>query len=154
MLLKKQVLLTVISATSALIFSAGAQAAGCSIDVEVSAAMAYSTKNIDVPKTCKDFTVNLKVAGTMPKAVMGHNLVVSKEADQKAVLEDGSKAGLAANYVKAGDTRVLLATTIIGGGEKTSAKLVVKKLNTKDKYAFYCSFPGHAAIMKGVLKLV
>ncbi|MES2546857.1 MAG: azurin [Pseudomonadota bacterium] len=142
------------AAISAFIFSSTAQAAACSIDVEVSTGMMYSAKNIDVPKTCKDFTVNLKAAGTMPKAVMGHNLVVSKEADQKAVLEDGSKAGLAANYVKANDPRVLLATTIIGGGEKTSAKLDVKKLNAKDKYTFYCTFPGHAMMMKGTLKLI
>lgn len=155
MLLNNKILFAVLAASvSAFTFSSSAQAAACSIDVEVSTGMAYSAKNIDVPKTCKDFTVNLKAAGTMPKAVMGHNLVVSKEADQKAVLEDGSKAGLAANYVKANDARVLLATTIIGGGEKASAKLDVKKLNAKDKYTFYCSFPGHSMMMKGVLKLV
>jgi len=155
MLFKNKTLPALLSASiSAFIFSSTAQAAACSIDVEVSAGMVYSAKNIDVPKSCKDFTINLNVAGTMPKAVMGHNLVVSKEADQKAVLEDGSKAGLASNYVKAKDSRVLLATSIIGGGEKTSAKLDVKKLNAKDKYTFYCSFPGHSMMMKGTLKLV
>ena len=109
---------------------------------------------IDVPKTCKDFTLNLKAAGTMPKAVMGHNIVVSKESDQKAVLEDGSKAGIASEYVKAKDARVIVATKLIGGGESTSTKFAVSKLNAKDKYTFYCSFPGHSMMMKGVLKLV
>jgi azurin len=155
MLFKNKTLPALLSASiSAFIFSSTAQAAACSIDVEVSTGMIYSAKNIDVPKTCKDFTINLKAAGTMPKAVMGHNLVISKEADQKAVIDDGSKVGLPANYVKAGDTRVLLATNIIGGGEKTSAKLDVKKLNAKDKYTFYCTFPGHAMMMKGILNLV
>ena len=155
MTFKNKTLPALLSASiSAFIFSSTAHAAACSVDVEVSTGMVYSAKNIDVPKTCKDFTINLKAAGTMPKAVMGHNLVVSKESDQKAVLEDGSKAGLAANYVKANDSRVLLATSIIGGGEKASAKLDVKKLNAKDKYMFYCSFPGHAMMMKGTLKLV
>ena len=129
-------------------------APACAIDVGVTEAMAFSTKNIDVPKTCKEFTVNLKVAGTMPKAIMGHNFVVSKTADQQAVIDDGNKAGLAGNYVKANDARVVVATKVIGGGEKTTSKFNVSKLNAKDSYMFYCSFPGHSAIMKGTLKVV
>ena len=90
----------------------------------------------------------------MAKAVMGHNLVVSKAADQQAVVDDGNKAGLAGNYVKANDARVVVATKVIGGGENTSSKFSVSKLNAKDAYTFYCSFPGHSMIMKGTLKLV
>lgn len=138
----------------ALAVSGQAFAAGCEVNLEVTTAMAYTTKSIDVPKTCKDFTINLKADGTMPKAVMGHNVVITKTADEQAVLDDGSKAGVAGNYVKAKDARVVAATNLVGGGEATSTKFAVSKLNAKDSYVFFCSFPGHAMMMKGVLKLV
>lgn len=129
-------------------------AAACALNVEVSEQMAYSVKNIDVPKTCKSFAINLNIKGTMAKSVMGHNLVISKEADKDAVVADGIKAGLTSNYLKAKDARVIAGSTVIGGGEKTSMKFIVKKLNAKEKYVFFCSFPGHSAIMKGVVNLV
>jgi azurin len=129
-------------------------AAACNVSVEVTEAMAYTMKNIDVPKTCKDFTVNLKVNGTMAKAVMGHNIVISKESDKEGIIADGGTAGAASNYLKAKDSRVVAGTNVIGGGESTSVKFKVKKLNAKEKYVFFCSFPGHGAIMKGVVNLV
>lgn len=138
-----------------LFLSAQAHAAAvCDTSIEVTEAMAYTVKAIDVPKTCNTFTVNLKAQGTMAKTVMGHNIVITKEADKEAVTTDGGTAGAASNYVKAKDARVVAATTVIGGGESTSVKFKVKKLSAKEKYVFFCSFPGHAGIMKGVVNLV
>ena len=131
-----------------------ASADTCSLNVNVTPAMAFTVKSIDVPKSCKEFTINLKNEGTMAKAMMGHNLVITKTADQAGVLEDGNKAGLASNYVKAGDARVVVATNVIGGGESTSAKFKTSKMNATDSYVFFCSFPGHAMVMKGVAKLM
>ena len=129
-------------------------AAVCNTSIEVTEAMAYTTKAIDVPKTCKTFTVNLKAQGAMAKAVMGHNIVIAKEADKEAVITDGGTAGAAANYMKAKDARIVAGSSVIGGGESTSVKFSVKKLSAKEKYVFFCSFPGHGAIMKGVVNLV
>ena len=129
-------------------------AAACDINVEVTEAMAYTVKNIDVPKTCKAFTINLKAQGTMAKTVMGHNIVITKEADKEGVVEDGGTAGAASNYIKAKDARVVAASSVIGGGESTSVKFKVKKLKASETYVFFCSFPGHSAIMKGVVNLV
>lgn len=129
-------------------------AVACNVSVEVTEAMAYTVKNIDVPKTCKDFTVNLKANGTMAKAVMGHNIVITKEADKEGVITDGGTAGAASNYIKAKDARVVAGSSVIGGGESTSVKFSVKKLSAKEKYVFFCSFPGHGGIMKGVVNLV
>ena len=138
-----------------LLLSAQAHAAAvCDASIEVTEAMAYTAKAIDVPKTCKTFTVNLKAQGTMAKTVMGHNLVITKEADKEAVITDGGTAGAASNYVKAKDARVVANTEVIGGGESASVKFKVKKLSAKEKYVFFCSFPGHGAIMKGVVNLV
>jgi azurin len=57
------------------------------------------------------------------------------------------------NYLKAGDARVLAATKLLGGGESDSATIDVAKLKAGDAYTFFCSFPGHAALMKGALQL-
>jgi azurin len=63
-------------------------------------------------------------------------------------------AGLPQNYVKAGDARVVAHTKIVGGGESDSVSFAPAKLATDGSYTFFCSFPGHSALMKGTLKLV
>ena len=141
--------------------------------------MRYNMANIDVPKSCSSFTINLKHTGKMAKNVMGHNVVVSSTADMAAVNSDGVKAGLAADYVKAGDTRVIAHSKIIGGGETTSVKIPVISRAVASSSgtapttlirageatsvelplaalgaaptSFLCSFPGHAALMKGTI---
>ena len=150
----KHLLISAICVAPAILSSQAFAAAACDLNVEVTEAMAYTVKNIGVPKSCKAFTINLKAQGTMAKTVMGHNIVITKEADKEGVIEDGGKAGAASNYLKAKDARVVAGSSVIGGGESTSVKFKVKKLNAKDKYVFFCSFPGHGAIMKGVVNLV
>lgn len=129
-------------------------AANCDVTVEATDAMTFNTKEISVPKSCKSFTINLKHTGTMSKNIMGHNLVVSKQADEQGVLQDGSKAGVAKSFVKPQDPRVVAATNVIGGGESASASFNPAQLEPAGNYVFFCSFPGHAAVMKGTLKLI
>lgn len=129
-------------------------AANCDVTVEATDAMTFNTKEISVPKSCKSFTINLKHTGTMRKNIMGHNLVVSKQADEQGVLQDGSKAGVAKSFVKPQDPRVVAATNVIGGGESASASFNPAQLEPAGNYVFFCSFPGHAAVMKGTLKLI
>jgi azurin len=135
-------------------FASSAFAGACDVNVEATAAMAFNVKEIAVPKTCKEITLNLKNTGTMAKAVMGHNVVISKTSDMQAVITDGISAGLASNYVKPKDARVVGHTAVIGGGESTSVKIKLANVKATDSYSFYCSFPGHGSVMKGVFKLV
>jgi azurin len=79
--------------------------------------------------------------------------VLTKDADKQGVATDGMGAGLAQDYVKAGDTRVIAHTKVIGGGESDSVTFDVSKLTPGEAYAYFCSFPGHWAMMKGTLKL-
>ena len=125
----------------------------CKLEISGNDAMQFNVKEIVVDKSCKEFTVNLKHVGKMPKVAMGHNWVLTKEADKQGVATDGMGAGLAQDYVKAGDTRVIAHTKVIGGGESDTVKLDVSKLAAGENYAFFCSFPGHWAIMKGTLKV-
>lgn len=126
----------------------------CEVTVEATDAMTFTTKEIVIPKSCKAFSIHLKHTGTMSKTIMGHNLVVSKQADQQAVLQDGMKAGASQSFIKAQDARVLAFTPIIGGGEQASTTLSPAKLDAAGNYVFFCSFPGHASMMKGSVKLI
>lgn len=134
--------------------AAMAAAPNCTIEVEGNDAMQFNTKNIDVSKACKDFTVKLKHVGKLPKTAMGHNWVLTKTADVQAVAADGIPAGVDKAYIKPGDARVIAHTKVLGPGESDAVTFAVKSLTATDSYTFFCSFPGHSGIMKGTLKLV
>jgi azurin len=69
----------------------------------------------------------------------------------QATANDGMPAGLEKDYVKAGDTRIIAHTKVVGGGETTSVTFPVSKLAAGTEYTYFCSFPGHWGIMKGAL---
>lgn len=142
-------------ASSAPAAAAAAPAAGeCSVTISSNDAMQYDTKEITVKSSCGQFTVNLKHAGTQPVAAMGHNVVVAKAADKNGIVADGATAGAAAGYLKAGDERVIAATKLIGGGEETSVTFDTAKLTKDGSYEFFCTFPGHVAMMTGKVNVV
>ena len=130
-----------------------ALAADCKATVESTDAMQFTTRSLSVPASCKQFTVTLKHTGKLPRNVMGHNLVLGKTGDLSAINADGMKAGLASQYVKPGDARVIAASKVIGGGESTTVNIPVGKLKAGESYTYFCSFPGHSALMKGTLSL-
>lgn len=135
------------------LFAFPALAQECAITVDSNDAMQFSVKTITVDKSCTEFTVNLTHSGKLPKTAMGHNWVLTEAENMRAVASEGMNAGLDNNYVKPDDTRVIAFTDIIGGGEKTSVTFPVSKLNAGTNYTFFCSFPGHSAIMQGTLTL-
>ena len=84
---------------------------------------------------------------------MGHNWVLTTEANMQPVATDGMAAGIDKDYLKAGDERIIAHTKIIGAGEKDSVTFDVSKLKADEKYSFFCSFPGHISMMKGAVVL-
>ncbi|MGJ7542333.1 azurin [Variovorax sp. LT1R16] len=143
--------------TAAILFTAllagPALAANCDVEIEGNDAMQFNKTSIAVPASCKQFTVKLKHVGKLPKVAMGHNWVLSKATDAQGVATDGIPAGLDKAYVKPGDARVVAHTKVIGGGETDAVSFDVAKLKAGESYAWFCSFPGHASIMKGTLAL-
>jgi azurin len=85
----------------------------------------------------------------LPVQAMGHNWVLVKTADVSAVASAGIGAGLQQNYLPAGDKRVLAATKMVGGGQSAQVKFSVSALKAGESYSYFCSFPGHSAIMQG-----
>ena len=133
--------------------AAAAPAAGnCATTVEANDAMQFNTKEIQVSKACKEFTITLKHTGTQPKTSMGHNIVIGKAEDMDGIFKDGVGAA-DTDYVKPDDARVVAHTKLIGGGEESSLTLDPAKL-ADGEYKFACTFPGHGALMNGKVTLV
>lgn len=130
-----------------------AAAQDCAATIESNDAMQFDVKEMSINKACKEYTVTLKHVGKMPVTAMGHNWVLTKESDMQALANDAMKAGAANDYLPPNDARVIAHTDLIGGGQETSVTFDVSKLSENEKYVFFCSFPGHWAIMKGPLKL-
>ncbi|WP_017937095.1 azurin [Zestomonas thermotolerans] len=134
--------------------SVSAFAADCAVTVNSTDQMTFDTQDVKISKSCKSFTVELVHTGKLPKAVMGHNWVLTKTADMQPVATDGMKAGEANHYLQPDDARVIAHTKLVGGGEKDSVTFDVSKLSADEQYSFFCSFPGHIAMMKGTVTLV
>ena len=130
--------------------AAPAAAAGeCAATITSDDAMKFDPKEISVPASCKQFSITLKHAGKMPAMAMGHNVVVSKTSDKDGILADGAAAKIENNFVKPNDERVVAHTKLIGGGEEDTLTFDVSKLTAGEAYEYYCSFPGHYAMMNG-----
>lgn len=128
-----------------------AHAENCVIDLKADDQMKFDQTEVTVAASCKTVQIKLAHVGKLPVAAMGHNVVIAATADIQPIAMDGQKAGAAANYVAAADTRVIAHTALVGGGASTSASFPGGKLKAGADYSFFCSFPGHWAIMKGKL---
>ncbi len=128
-----------------------ALAKDCELKLEGNDAMQYNTKELVVAKDCTNVKITLKHSGKLPKAAMGHNVVISTDKDTAGVTGDGAKAGVANDYVPKDDKRVIASTKLVGGGEETSTTFKADALKAGESYKFYCTFPGHAGVMVGVL---
>ena len=133
---------------------AAAAAGDCKVVLKADDAMKFDLKEFKINKTaCPEFTVEIDHVGKLPAAAMGHNVVITKEADVDAAAKDGIAAGPASNYVKEGDPLVIAHTKLVGGGEEASLTLDPAKL-AGGEYKFACTFPGHGALMNGKVTLV
>ena len=128
-----------------------ATVADCATTIEGNDAMQYNADSITVPASCTQFTINLKHVGKLAANVMGHNVVIAKEADMAGIAADG--ASDPATHVKAGDTRAIAHSKVIGGGESTSVSFDVAKIKDGGPFKFFCSFPGHLALMQGSIQV-
>lgn len=147
--------LKTLALTALLSFAAApAMAAECTVEIEGNDMMQYNTKEISVSKSCDEVTINFKHVGNLPKAAMGHNVVISKAADAQAIATEAAAAGPAKDYLNTEDERIVAHTAMVGGGETTSTTFKPADLADGEEYNFFCTFPGHFAIMKGNVVLV
>ncbi len=89
----------------------------------------------------------LKHTGKAPLTAMGHNIVILAQGTDVAAFTTQAIEAKDNDYIpKSMEQNVIAHTKMIGGGE---AAEVVFTAPAKGSYDFLCSFPGHAALMKG-----
>ena len=114
--------------------------------------MQFDLKTIEA-KAGEKIELTFKNVGKIPKIAMGHNLVVLKKGI--SAIAFGQKAmGAGANATNAlpdsvkGDT--IAATKLLGPAESETITFTVAEAGD---YEYVCTFPGHFAMMRGVLKI-
>ncbi len=97
----------------------------------------------------KPIKLTLKHVGQVPKEAMGHNLVILKEGTDAGAFVLKANDAKATDYIPESEKASIIAhTKLLGGGEEDTIEFTIDKKGT---YNFLCSFPGHFAMMKGVL---
>ena len=124
----------------------------CKLEITGTDGMMFDKKELSVAADCTQVELTLHHSGKLPAQAMGHNWVLAKTADVAGVSSDGIGAGFANNHIKAGDARVIAHTKIVGGGQSDTVTFPTSALKKGEAYTFFCSFPGHSAIMKGAFK--
>lgn len=121
----------------------------CRVSLTGNDRMRYNLPSFIVEKQCHTFTLHFENIGRLPKASMGHNVVIAKKTEAQALATDGMSAGMKNEYLPPEDTRIIVKTPMIGGGEKTSVSFSTDLLEKGGDYVFFCSFPGHYFLMQG-----
>ncbi len=124
----------------------------CKLAIAGNDMMQYDKKELDVAGDCTSVELTLTHTGKLPKEAMGHNWVLVSTPDLSAVANAGMSAGVANNYIAAGDKKVLASTKIVGGGESTSVTFSTSILKKGGSYSYLCTFPGHNSVMRGIFK--
>ena len=114
--------------------------------------MQFDLKSFDV-KAGEKVELTFKNIGKIPKIAMGHNLVILKKGI--SAIAFGQKAlGAGANATNAlpdsvkGDT--ITATKLLGPDESETITFTAPEAGD---YEYVCTFPGHFAMMRGVMKV-
>lgn len=131
------------------VFAPLTHAKTCELSIAGNDAMQFDKKSLAVAGDCTEVKLTLTHPGKLPAAAMGHNWVLTETSAMTAVVNAGMSAGLPNNYVAKDDKRVIAHTKVIGGGESTSITFPTSALKKGGDYTFFCSFPGHSAVMKG-----
>lgn len=120
------------------------------IEITANDQMQFNIKAFEVTEGQK-VVLSLKHIGQLPAAAMGHNVVILKAGtvipafagkcapakDNQYIPTDAESAKLIVAYTK-----------LLGGGE---ADQVTFTAPAAGSYPFVCTFPGHFAIMQGVM---
>jgi azurin len=116
------------------------------IVIESNDQMKYNLDRIDV-MAGQTVRLTLKHVGQMAKEAMGHNWVLVAKGTDLAEFGGAAAAAAATDYIPAEfESQVIAHTSTIGGGEEVTIEFTAPE---KGIYDFFCSFPGHYAMMRG-----
>lgn len=129
--------------------AAWADADPCKVTIQGTDEMKFNLREIAVPAQCAAVEVTLRHSGQLNAKVMGHDWVLAKESDMSGVVNAGLVAGAARGYLPEKDPRIIAATGLVGGGESATVRFSTSALTPGTHYAFFCTSPGHSALMRG-----
>jgi len=138
-----------IGASLLLLAGAIAHADPCKLALESNDLMQFSVHELIVPAECGEVEVTLRHSGQLSARAMGHDWVLAKDSDLSAIVNAGLAAGPAHGYLPEHDKRIIAATPIVGGGESATVTFATSLLQAGTRYAFFCTSPGHATLMRG-----
>ena len=95
--------------------------------------------------------LTFKNIGKFPKAAMGHNVVILAKGTDLAAFATKAMGAVTDGYIpqdKDSQAKILASTKLLGPGESEAITFTAPAAG---KYDYLCTFPGHYAIMKGVM---
>ncbi len=140
----------VLAALATLTLAPALFASEVKIEIDSNDQMQFDKKAFEVVEGQK-VTLVLTHSGQLPKAAMGHNIVILKPGT--SLPEFAMKcAPLAANdWIPEDDESkklIIAHTKMLGGGESDTITFTAP---APGEYPFLCTFPGHFAMMQGVM---
>ncbi len=135
---------------SSAIFAFAAHHEGTTLEITSNDTMQFNTKSFEV-KAGEEITLVLKNLGKLPKAAMGHNLVILKPGSNVAGFATAAVRAVVNEYIPTDDANkamIIAHTKLLGPGEEDA---VTFTLPDTGAYPFVCSFPGHFALMQGII---
>jgi azurin len=112
--------------------------------------MQYDKKELTVTEGEK-VTLTLKHIGKLPKAAMGHNVVILKAGTAIPTFAMKCAPAAATDYIPQDEESkklIIAHTDMVGGGETTSVTFTAPAAG---EYPYLCTFPGHFGLMTGKL---
>ena len=116
------------------------------VDINGTDTMMYSKTQFEV-KSGQKVKLTFNNTGKLPKAAMGHNVVILKKSvDLIEFCTEAVKFPTEGYFPKSREKDVIGRTKLLGPGEKDEIYFTAPAPGT---YEYVCTFPGHFALMKG-----
>jgi len=112
--------------------------------------MQYDKKVLEVT-TGQKVTIEFKHIGKLPKAAMGHNIVILMPGTVGPAFAMKGMTAATTGYIPQDEESkklVVAHSEMVGGGETSIFSFVA---GAPGEYPYLCTFPGHFALMQGVL---
>lgn len=142
----KKIIISIISAA----FCQYAVAEDVTVEITGNDQLQFSTKAFEVTEGDK-VTISLKHIGQLPAVAMGHNVVIVKPETELPMFSAKCAPAKENDYIPEDDESkelIVAHTKLLGGGESDTVTFTAP---APGDYPFLCTFPGHFAIMQGVM---
>lgn len=146
-LMSKRFLLSLVLALGSLAAFAQDEA---KIEISANDMMQYDKKAFEVT-TGQKVVLTLHHTGKLPKTAMGHNVVILKPGTPPPTFAMKAMTAAATDYVPQDEDSkksVVAHTKSLGGGESDTITFTAPEPGA---YPYVCTFPGHFALMNGVM---